>query len=391
MVDRNMSCHLKFFLLVIIVLEGQIDFNHFQKQKWIDYCKDDLRLCADCFSLENGTDLTEATCDEVFDEYEFNDQSFVNTFNSLFGDREIEFGYNKTGTQRVVRKRLVARDVIESVLTDLGIGNLSNVEDTDTSKLQQYFLDENRVGGSYICHPNVTLDKFYQILPVRLKHRKTFWLLLNFNIQPLILTLFDHGDLPFPRQLALVGLTSVTKNMGESLVNYVTSTFQVRLRISKLVLEAVLKLTNDTSLKGYRIYLTDLTLDNIVYDPDSDAIYFVDLDNIILMDSHLFNSSPKANDIHKHEKIECNGCFAYSIENICSCPTSDINIFAVCQLLYEDLYEDRTQGFLHSVPGHLPEILQVLDHCVNCKERNCDRFKSASKLLELFDQILRDV
>lgn len=379
----------KTLLLVIITLRSRINLSQIQKQKWIDLCKDDVRLCNDCFSTENFTRLTEVACDEAFDLYEFSDESFVNTFNSLFGDRDVEFA--SSGTKKVVIKRLADRDDIDNTLKELNIEDLNS--SSGESELKQLFLGENRVGGSFICHPNVTIENFYQTLPVKLKHRKLFWLLMNFNIQPLIFTAFDKTDLPIPKQLDLIGLISITENKGRSLVNYFSSNFMTRLKISKLLLEGILNLTNSELLKGYKIYLTDLTLDNIVYDSNLDLISFVDLDNIILIDSLTF-SGHKTKQTHVHEKIECNGCFAYSIEDICSCPVSDINVFAVCQLLYEDLYEDRNKGFLHSIPERIkhehPQILVELEQCVNCKQRNCDRFKSASTLLQIFDKILNN-
>lgn len=390
-----MSYHLPYlsaFVLVIIILQSQLDFSHIQKQKWIDYCKYDLRLCDDCFSLENGTKLTEEACDKIFDDYEFEDQSFVNMFNSLFGDRDIEFVSSRSQSKQIVIKRIADKDVIETVLKDLGIDKLDGKK--DIAMLKQNFLDENRVGGSYICHANMTIEKFYQTLPVKLKPEKLFWMLMNFNVQPLIFSAFDiYHDLPIPKQLALIGLTSVTENKGESLVQYISTSFKTRIRISRLLFESVLKFTNATYFKGFRIYLTDLTLDNIVYNPARDAISFVDLDNIILIDS-LFFSHLKSNEMHIHEKFECNGCFAYSIDDICNYSTSDINVFAVCQLLYEDLYEDQSKGFLHLEPNEMKKghakVLDELEKCVNCKQRNCDRFKSASKLIEMFDLFLKD-
>lgn len=80
-----------------------------------------------------------------------------------------------------------------------------------------------------------------------------------------------------------------------------------------------------------RIYLTDATPDNIVVDTSSFDITFVDLDSIFVVDSETIMNKQK---IHRHEKIDCEGnCFAYVPEDLCSHHLSDINLFAVCQVV----------------------------------------------------------
>lgn len=87
---------------------------------------------------------------------------------------------------------------------------------------------------------------------------------------------------------------------------------------------------------NFRIYFTDATPDNIVVDRKSLKIAFVDLDNLLIVDSLAYSSGMQARKewtaIHKHEKIECNGCFAYVPEELCAHHISDINLFATCQV-----------------------------------------------------------
>lgn len=86
----------------------------------------------------------------------------------------------------------------------------------------------------------------------------------------------------------------------------------------------------------FRIYLTDASPDNIVVSKETLKISFIDLDNVIVVDSTAYNGSSHAPEpwktTHKHEKIDCDGCFAYVPEELCSHHLSDINIFAVCQV-----------------------------------------------------------
>ncbi|XP_063704293.1 uncharacterized protein LOC134833776 [Culicoides brevitarsis] len=362
--------HQKFFFLLVFVLQNSIDFSQVQQNKWISYCEKDRQL----FKF-----MKNATCNEIFRKYQFGESNFVNTFNSLMGDRDIEFVSTRKG-KKVVIKRLMDSDDVENMANEVNFN--------DVASLKKYFLDESRVGGSYVCHPEKTIKKFYEKLPKDLQNEELFWILLNVNAQPLIFRTFSR--LWVPQQLELIGLTSVTEFKGQSLMDFVNDSFKTRLKIAKLLLEGVLQLTSDPILEGFRIYLTDLTLDNIVFASETEKISFVDLDNVILVDSHAFKD-PKT--LHVHEKFECNGCFAYSIEDVCSAPTSDINIFAVCQLLLEDLYENRSKGFLFSAEKGetYPEIWRELQKCVYCKQPNCDRFKSASILIEIFENVLREL
>lgn len=88
-----------------------------------------------------------------------------------------------------------------------------------------------------------------------------------------------------------------------------------------------------------RIYLTDLTPDNIVVNAHTLRTIFVDLDNSLIVDSTVdaeTSRSPPSDwhQIHRHEQIECNGCFAYVPEEICSHHLSDLNMFSVCQVSF---------------------------------------------------------
>lgn len=80
-----------------------------------------------------------------------------------------------------------------------------------------------------------------------------------------------------------------------------------------------------------RIYFTDATPDNIVVDEGTSEITFVDLDDVFVVDSTTFVDRET---IHRHEKIDCDGmCFAYVPEELCSYHLSDINLFAICQVV----------------------------------------------------------
>lgn len=89
---------------------------------------------------------------------------------------------------------------------------------------------------------------------------------------------------------------------------------------------------------------------------------FVDLDNSLIVDSKQFETSalPDWYQIHRHEQIECNGCFAYVPEEICSHHLSDLNLFSVCQV-----------SFLIIESSHEPTKL-IINYC-ECSWNLIDR------------------
>lgn len=100
-----------------------------------------------------------------------------------------------------------------------------------------------------------------------------------------------------------------------------------RLRIARNLLSGAQALTN--GYRGFRIYLTDATKDNIAVDEDTLAVTFIDLDDVIIING---GGETDNQDAHQHRKIECDNCFAYSPEKICGSSKSDLNIFTICQV-----------------------------------------------------------
>lgn len=174
----------------------------------------------------------------------------------------------------------------------------------------------------------------------------------------------------------------------------------------------------------HRIYLTDLTGDNIVVDEQTLNVAFIDLDNVVVVDSNpQYHHLPatetllKWDTIHVHEKIECDGCFAYVPNDMCSHHLSDLNIFAVCQvkmlpnttqqlhhykkksfflqLLLEDLNGNVENGFLHSVPDQIlfekPSLIEILLNCYDCQSTaKCNsRFDTIEPIVKKIDSILK--
>lgn len=80
----------------------------------------------------------------------------------------------------------------------------------------------------------------------------------------------------------------------------------------------------------YRIYFTDATPDNVVVNKATLRLTFVDLDSLLIVDSHAIQT----NHVNRHEQIDCEHCFAFIPDELCSHQLSDINLFSVCQVCF---------------------------------------------------------
>ncbi|XP_058128636.1 uncharacterized protein LOC131271246 [Anopheles coustani] len=119
-------------------------------------------------------------------------------------------------------------------------------------------------------------------------------------------------------------------------------------------------------------------------------VSFVDLDNLIMVDS-LADGITHDYNYHVHTKIDCVGCFAYVQADICRYRNSDLNLFAICQLLLEDTNGNSLKGLLNGSRSKLPDdptlseddpaasLHNLLHECVYCRPPAC---RNRSLILE---------
>lgn len=130
-------------------------------------------------------------------------------------------------------------------------------------------------------------------------------------------------------------------------------------------------------------------------------IAYVDLDNVFVVDSMVYNRSDDRqpaistwNQIHRHDMIDdCDNCFSYVPDELCSHHISDINIFAACQVFIKSTPNTEHAGLLHTIPDavldEFASLPNALDYCVKCPKTDChNRFAVAKDLLTVFDIIL---
>ncbi|KAL5287689.1 C3orf58 family protein [Megaselia abdita] len=352
----------KIFIFLLIILKFPIRKDHQEGSKLHQLFQQDLALCPECFQHE----IKE--CLRIENEIEFT-EGFEDSLNIMFGVRQTRYGiYNST------------RTVIKYLFNDYkGIyGIIKSNRSTMREELIDQLFDSSRIEGLQMCSRTILDNLFGRNSLSNIVH-------LNVDAQPLILPILYKHHFPVPKVLQTCGFTIYESYEGRSLTKFYNSPFDTRLQITIQLLRGVLNFTE--GFNGFKIYLTDLNPDNIVYNPETNKLTFVDLDDIIIVDS-------KENTVesHRHEMIECDGCFAYSQQSICAAKSSDINLFAACQFLLEDLKRDKTKGFLYPDSEDILEefrvIYEILSDCVDCKGEQCEsRFDLVNELIEIFEEV----
>lgn len=106
-------------------------------------------------------------------------------------------------------------------------------------------------------------------------------------------------------------------NLTDQIDNYSTSLIRFGFRTNAIMI-----------LLNYSIYLTDATPDNMVVNKATLHLTIVDLDSLVIVDSH----TAQTNTVNRYEQIGCEYCFAFIPDELCSHRLSDINLFSVCQV-----------------------------------------------------------
>ncbi|XP_055917226.1 uncharacterized protein LOC129949662 [Eupeodes corollae] len=360
----------KYILLLLLVLRYPIDKESQEFTKIQSHILDDYKNCPKCF--ENQSDF----CKRVHLDYHF-DENLTNNLNILFGVRQNRVLSNNKNSSNKIFAKYLARDFDFSDL------NEEVNENEMIRKLSQRFLNESRLDGMQFC-PHSEIQRFIQLFAKNYTELN-IWMHMNINVQPILLPHLHSLGFPVPETYATCGFTIYQSFDGVPLADLYSSDFITKLKIASNLLKGAFKFSE--GFNGFRIYITDLNMDNVVYNQNENKVSFVDLDTVLIVDDHHQKSESKL--IHKHEFLECNDCFAFSPTDICASGQSDINIFAVCQLLRENLTRDRTKGFLYPVPEKYNHLESMLSECVDCKEITCkNRYDIALEMISRMEEII---
>uniref|UniRef100_A0A182JPL1 PIP49_C domain-containing protein n=1 Tax=Anopheles christyi TaxID=43041 RepID=A0A182JPL1_9DIPT len=395
-------------LFVIIVLRYIPNENRIQKRPLEGVCDyDSHKLCPECFS-----GLLE--CDKFDEIFKLKSENLFNIINNILNSHTTRVGTLVEQNKLAVMKHLNRDHTIEKLLQtycdyySLQQQNCRWEQHDGSVNLAKEFikksiLDSTRIEGCIFCPASDSRQALQRFLGLFDSTDNELWNLLTVrtNVEPLLLKLFakyqDGSLLYVPKLLHKRGFTIIESYEGKALEHYYDYPLVTRMRIASELIKAAFKFTE--GVHGFRVYLTDLNPDNVVVNLDGNHVQvsIVDLDNVILLDSwaEIFLTEQTH---HVHSKIECHGCFAYVQDDVCRYQNSDLNLFAICQLLLENLNGNYAEGLLHkdqdteSLPlnDDVSQMLHsLLNECVYCQPPDCqNRSFILQDMLQIMEQTI---
>lgn len=389
---RNKYFHVKILFYLAICLRYPIDNYDQERGKLQKYFTIDAGFCPECFLPKSNM------CVALENRFEFELGDLVEVVNTLIGVKKVHYGKLKGVEGKAVVKHTARERVLEQIKAE--IGEVNSPAELD-GRLYKLFLKRDRV-GFYFCRQSA-LNMFVKGLTNYTRSRIETWMHLLVNAETILLPVMNKFSvMAVPTYYGHCGFTIYESYNGITLaeVNKRQISYYQRLQIALRLLFATSALTD--GFDNYRVYLTDLTLDNVVYDEKTGNVTFIDLDSVVIVDGDYNRTAARMVEeppdrwwaIHKYEKIPCKGCFAYTKHDLCSHYQSDINMFSVCQLLNEDLYGDQTKGFLKPIPRFIditfPALRSKLLQCVRCQDILCDnRFYISIQLAQEIARIIK--
>lgn len=284
------------FLLIISILIG-IYIDIFRRQKTNLF---DSTQCPFCYGTNLCKDVVRITL-------QYN--TFTSIFNNLLSVKNIFFA--EFDRKAVVLKKLGH---------DSELKQITKSQTIDEEFLLNYLDDGSSSKGLKTCNRNVS--------KIFIKNMKGFeleeiWTILQVNAEPLILTILQKGW-PVPEFYGSCGFVIVEEFKGVSLNYFEHYSWEVRAFLALQLLEAAIAFTQNH--EHFKIYLTDISPDNIVID-DNFKVTFIDLENVILQEKTISDNHT----IH-YSRFFPEEEFIYSEEEICSNSLSDHNIYSVCRV-----------------------------------------------------------
>ncbi|XP_022191304.2 divergent protein kinase domain 2A isoform X2 [Nilaparvata lugens] len=207
--------------------------------------------------------------------------------------------------------------------------------------------------------------------------------MIHTNPEPFIQQVLKaENGWPVPKHYGSCGRVTVSENCGEMLTNCVKDDWDSRKHLALQLLDSALNFTFNHP--HFAFYFTDITPDNIAV-TTSGEVKFIDLDNVIIVERSTTADLPAWTVPHSSEDIECDNCFAFSSDAICSHHYSDHNVYAVCREILNQKSHLIDGGLLHSTPPEFlekhPDFIDSLEQCVS--PRTSDRFHHAKKLMKI--------
>lgn len=291
----------------IVVIFGIVAFFLFPKDIK-ELC--DLSKCPFCYG--------DNFCAEITSNASLDFSSFSKFFFNVFSVKNVYFGLYRV--EPIVLKKLISSNEISNM-------ELNDVKCSEDEILK--YLSDGTNKNFKLCSgsPKIFLQS------VKYKDIKNVCAILHGSIEPIILELFPKEEYwPVPKLFGYCGQTVIVENAGEPLNSIENYDWYQRAYVAYQILVAAHNFTENHKL--FRLYLTDISPDNIVVNQKL-QIRFVDLENVVIKAK--IRSATDVSSVHysKHFNEEN---FIFSEELICDNCISDHNIFAVCKVCQTFLF-----------------------------------------------------
>ncbi|XP_076255375.1 divergent protein kinase domain 2A-like isoform X2 [Rhynchophorus ferrugineus] len=313
------------YLMVFIPLLTVFIYNF--NFSLIDICE--LHTCPYCYG--------DNFCEELKNNVSLNFSKINYCIFNLISIKNVYFGNHNSND--IVLKKLAQTYRLQTITNEnqnITVNHLKQILEKDELN-QLHFCDSEVI--------NIFLHEFKD------KSLANLWTILKVNPEPLMLELFKQEDnWPTPKLYGFCGRCMVVKNDGVSLNEIINIDWYYRAFIALQLLDAAEKFTFAHSL--FRLYLTDISLDNVVVDKNTFLISFIDLEHVVLKRKMFMWRS-----VHHTEHLHTED-YAFSVSEICSEDISDHNIYSICRLILskDAPYPMKMNGLLHSPPSSLRTI-----------------------------------
>ncbi|CAG9863002.1 unnamed protein product [Phyllotreta striolata] len=261
--------------------------------------------------------------------------------------------------------------------------NLKLLKGTLNFKLTQT-LDNSEFPPFYICD-NETFDAFWEVL--NLSNIKSTYTVLSINAEPILFQLFNKEQaFPVPKFYGACGRLTVQENAGRPLLNIEKFTWYQRAKVAFNLLNAALNFTDKH--REFRLYLTDISPDNIAVDHDLE-VSFIDLEHAILKKKSSDSSSSKTH-YTRHDEVE----YSFDPKAICAGTLSDHNVYGICRLLLSKNapWPMMEGGLLYNPPKNITsrhsKLFSHIEACVDSDTKE-SRFDISNKILKDLEFILK--
>lgn len=228
-----------FHLIVISKYSAIFYTDNNTEQTWINYCLDDIRRFPAIFSNEPQC------CRSTL----MNDIELVTDigteFNKIFGSRKLEYGIYQNA------KQIVIKHFADDSLIDW-IENQMKTVPNPKAALELALNNTDRYDRIHIC-PNGQYRRFTQQFHDVVPNELYLLLLMNINPEPILLNILQSQGFPVPLVYTKCGFIFTQTFNGDSLHNFYSHPFNVRVHIGKQLLKAALKFSYGTD-DGFRYW-----------------------------------------------------------------------------------------------------------------------------------------